>query len=751
MKYPKIKPLAVSILMALMVPSFAFSAEDQETKNRTTSKADETKGEVVVVVRKREENVMDVGVSMSVFSSDDIEAAAVADINDITNLTPGFTMAPLFGTGTAVPVIRGLSTSIGEPNVGFFIDGIYQSSRAQMEAMLGSNIARIEIAKGPQSALFGRNTFGGAVNFITKKPGREREGEIKLGYGNYNQQDFRINFSTPINDSNDIRFWYNHIARDGYYTNALTGKDLDDRQTDVLGFSLFGGEEEGFNYQLTFGADRARDGDDAVHIVQNNDAFGPPLGFPLPDFQLYTGDVPTFDKDGDYAVTPGHHDRDNKTSSLKLNWDLGGMSLTAITGYNNLSQNYLVDDDYTAIRISQTATIVHQNEFSQEIRLQSEDESTFQWTAGLYYYKLNTDSDVNQQYQDNFFFVPSLGGLDSIIHENTKSIAGFGSAAWSLGEAWKMILSGRYFSEKKSANTLDTNLLAQTTSTFDDSKTFNKFTPRLDIEYHLQDGDLVYGSVARAVKAGGFNTISIAGAISENDRTYDPESSMNYELGYKGSFMDDQIKFTSALFYIKWKDQIVRALGDTGQILNVNAAQTTSKGFEMELNSQLSDNLNINLGLAYTDATFDKYTFGALAGLGVNPVLDGVQLQFVSKWQYNATLDYQGGQVFEDFNWFTRFDVGYQSSQGIVQTSTPRAPARTLANLSLGVSNLNWKVQFWVKNLFKDDASLSGVFQPGRKSRALAFTGQAPGWQVFQGLVNAPNPRTYGVSLYYNF
>lgn len=751
MVYPKIKPLALSIVMALSVCHVAYSADAQNNNSKPDANADDDKGEVIVVVRKREENVMDIGVSMSVFSAEDIEAAVVSDVADITNLTPGFTMAPLFGTGTAVPVIRGLSTSIGEPNVGFFVDGIYQSSRAQMEAMLGSNIARIEIAKGPQSALFGRNTFGGAINFITKKPSPEREGEIKVGYGNYNQQDYRINYSTPVSDNIDIRLWYNHIARDGYYKNTLTGKDLDDRKTDVLGFSLFGGEDEGFNYQLTFGADRARDGDDAVHIVQNNTAFGPPFGIPLPDFQLYTGDVPTFNQDGDYAVTPGHHNRDNRTSSLKLNWALDGMSLTAITGYNNLSQNYLVDDDYTAAEISQTATIINQNELSQELRLQSENDSNVQWTAGIYYYKINTDSDVNQQYQGGFFFVPPLGGLDSIIHEGNKSIAGFGSVSWDLENNWKMIVSGRYFSEKKSASTLDTNLLAMTSSTFDDSKTFNEFTPRLDVEYHLQDGGLLYGSVARAVKAGGFNTVSIAGAISENDRTYDPESSTNYELGYKGSFMDDRVRFTSAFFYIKWKDQIVRALGDTGQILNVNAAKTTSKGFEIELDSQLSDNLNLNLGLAYTDATFDKYTFGALAGLGVDPVLDGVQLQFVSKWQYNATLDYQGGQVFEDFNWFTRFDVGYQSSQGIVQTSTPRAPARTLANFSLGVENINWKVQFWVKNVFKDDASLSGVFQPGRASRALAFTGQAAGWQVFQGLVNAPNPRTYGVNLYYNF
>ena len=144
--------------------------------------------EVIVTARKREESLQDIPVAVTAFTAADIEAAGLRNVEDVAMLTPGFNVAPLFAGDAATPVIRGLSTTIGEPNVGFFVDGVYMGSRQTMSNLLGNFIERIEVAKGPQSALYGRNTFGGAINYVTRKPSGEFEGEVEGIYGSDGKQ-----------------------------------------------------------------------------------------------------------------------------------------------------------------------------------------------------------------------------------------------------------------------------------------------------------------------------------------------------------------------------------------------------------------------------------------------------------------------------------------------------------------------------------------------------------------------------------
>lgn len=148
---------------------------------------DISQAEIVVTARKREESLQDVPLAITVFTAVQIENAGIDNIEDVARLTPGFTFTPLFGGNQSTPVIRGLSTTIGEPNVGFFVDGVYQSSRAVMDSLLGDDIARIEVVKGPQSALYGRNTFGGAINYVTRTPTNDLSGRIRGTIGNHEQ------------------------------------------------------------------------------------------------------------------------------------------------------------------------------------------------------------------------------------------------------------------------------------------------------------------------------------------------------------------------------------------------------------------------------------------------------------------------------------------------------------------------------------------------------------------------------------
>ena len=219
--------LAVAICVALNMPAFA-----QQTNAAPEGAAPEAQpaelDTIVVTSTKREELMRDVPVAISVVSAEDIETAGLDSAADIAPMVPGFVMVPLFGSSGYNPVIRGLSTTIGEPNVGFFIDGVYMPSRAGLDFMLGDNIQRVEVARGPQYALYGRNTFAGAVNFVTHPPGNDRKGSARVGVGSDGGRKAEATISGPIIDN---RFYYRAgvSARDsdGQYENELTGGRLD--------------------------------------------------------------------------------------------------------------------------------------------------------------------------------------------------------------------------------------------------------------------------------------------------------------------------------------------------------------------------------------------------------------------------------------------------------------------------------------------------------------------------------------------
>jgi len=275
---------------------------------------------IIVTTRKREESLQTVPVAVTAFTADDIESARITDVEDIALLTPGFTFAPLFGGGASTPVIRGQSTTIGEPNVGFFIDGVYQSSRTIMDSLLGDSIARVEVAKGPQSALYGRNTFAGAVNFITKDPSNEFEGTLELTGGKSGHFDGRANISGPLIENGlYFRLGGRFFRRDGYFTNELTGDDLDDRQTFVVSGALTATPAPNFEATLRVGYEDTDDGDDPLRFAMNNAAPANPTPAPLPTaLQLFVGEVPN--EQTGFAVTPGFVDRENLTTSFSMDW-----------------------------------------------------------------------------------------------------------------------------------------------------------------------------------------------------------------------------------------------------------------------------------------------------------------------------------------------------------------------------------------------------------------------------------------------
>jgi len=756
--------MAAASLIMFGCPELAWA---QQADGQPTAEAGAESGEILVTARKREETLQSVPIAITAFTEATIEAAGVDTVEEIAQLTPGFTFTPLFGGGAATPVIRGQSTTIGEPNVGFFLDGVYQSTRSLMDAVLGDDIARVEIVKGPQSALYGRNTFGGAVNIISRPPGNEMSLRGTAEIGEYGSFGLKVSANFPlIDDKLFFRAGLNFRKSDGYFTNSLNGQNLDERRTSILAASLEARPSDALTIRLRVAHDNTDDGDDAIVFADNNarpfNLTGPP--FPAAN-QIFIGELksPTT-----FAVTPGHNDRDLTATSLAMDLDLGGVTLTSITGYNDLHIDSAVDLDYSAVRARYTKTINDTSEVSQELRLTSNGDSRLSWLAGAYYFKLRSKTHLEDFWDaDALPFASNLalpgglrrqilGGLINDLTETTENYAVFGQIGYKITDQIRFTAEGRWNTETKTVNSTDASQLTRlVTGTYVNSRKFQKFLPRVTLDFQATDDILIYASAAQAQKAGGFNVVTVSGGILPSERTYDPETAWSYELGAKTSWMNGRLTLNVAGYYIDWSDQIVRALGATFATLNVNAGQTTVKGIEVEMRARPVQGLDLSAGLAYTDSAYDKYTFGTLALIGMNPVLDGKRLQYVSKWQANASVQYVM-PLSDSISWFSRIDISHQSDQSAVQTTDATLGAATNVNARTGVDFGNVSLRVFVNNLTKEDASPAAAFTPSA-AQHLAWVrgalGQGPlvGLAAFGGAVSARAPRTWGAAISFKF
>ena len=737
------KPMSLmsAIAAALFSPVSAGQTAGSSATDYRSDAA--TLEEVVVTVRKQEESLQDVPMSITAFTSDDIERAGLRNIEDLSMLTPGFTFASLSGGDFSTPVIRGLSTTIGEANVGIFIDGVYQSSRLSMTALLGNFIERVEVSKGPQSALYGRNTFGGAINFVTKRPTDTLEGRIEATAGSDGKLEFQGAVSGPL-VADKLYYQANAVwsALDGYFINELTGKHLDDRDTQAYSLSLLATPTENLDATFRMAFEDTDDGDEPMQFVENNAMFFARLN----DFQMFSGVMPEITSG--FAVTPGHRKRDNLNLSLNINWDLGPVTLTSITGHNNLDFSRAADRDFEARSIRYRRNDVDQQEWSQELRMASNGNERLDWMFGIYAYFLDAKTVFDEQFVG---LAAGRGGLIANTTETTDSYSVFGRMGYAITDDIRASLSGRWSTEEKAVSVLDTNTVTGGTGTFVDDADFNNFTPRLSLDWKFTENHMLYGSVARAVKTGGFNTNTNTGAVLPDERSYDPEKSIHYEIGLKSSWLDNRLTTSVVGFSIHWQDQIVRGLGATNALLNVNAGKTRSDGFEIELRARLFENLDINAGMAYTDSRYIRYTFGALAGIGLNPILDGNQLSFVSKWTANTSAQYVRPSLIGAYDWVTRIDVAYQSKQSMVVTADAFVGDQVRVNLRTGLENGPWSVSFWIKNLLDEADPITGGFTTNNAVTFDFITGQRPGRQVFQGNPTASQPRSWGVTAQYLF
>ncbi|MFO1466293.1 MAG: TonB-dependent receptor [Steroidobacteraceae bacterium] len=718
--------------------------------------------EVIVTATRRAESVQDIPVSITAISGDQLAQMGVTQTRELVELAPNITSQGSFSRTAPAYFIRGIGSTQFNPNsnskVGVYVDDTYLSSPAVHGAQV-FDIDRVEIARGPQGYLFGQNTTGGLVRSITRRPviGAGTNGNLSLTYGRFGEKDLSAALGFDMGSRAAGRIAIDSQQRDGISRNLLTGADTG--ATDTLAWRaqfLFAVSD---SVKLSFNAHGSNDESDLVPYKQLG-LVDPATGAPCAAPGLGSGCTDFFG----YADTTRYHegswDVPNQFSkvhagggSMTLEWAAPSFTLTAVSAYERNHSSINEDTDVSPLDVVHGAYDAKPHQFSQEIRLASQDSAALRWIAGLYYFREVFEGGVH-------FAIPGFGpsffsgvsgvpeGFGQRSHMLTRSYAAFGSLDFKLDERTKLSVGLRATHESKDVRYAAylTNVSSVTPATFvgmfdieplalfqtidfRKKRDWNNLSGRIALDYKFADDVMGYVSVARGFNSGNFN----GGAFLDITEAslVNPELLKSYEVGIKSQLLGGKLRLNGDFFYYDFTDQqvFVLASGAGGlpfQQLS-NAAASSLYGAELELAYRPVSALMLQAGVGLTHSKFDKFD----SPLGGN--LSGMQLPSAPKTNFNLlaryTVPLPGGSL------SIEADTKYNSHQFFSVNNDPllAQDAYWLANarLSYATSDDRLTVTLWGRNL-GDKQYLTGAYD-------LAAFG-------FDQLVPA-DQRTYGLTV----
>ena len=690
----------------------------------TPAAAQEKIEEVIVSARKQEERAQDIPISVSAFSGADLEDRGAHDLYDISTFTPGFSFERLnrYGVqgGVSRPVIRGMSNILGEGNASVFVDGILYSD--SILAFPTDIVERVEVIRGPQAALFGRATFSGAINFVTKKGSNESENKVSVRAAEYG--DYEANMLSSGAIVADKLFYMAHARYytfDGMYDNTLDGERIGGEESTNVNASIEYRPTESFSALLSAGYSRDRDDLAAIALQDrfDNNCYLSSLR------QYYCGEVEeqdgaTLDRAGLFG-TEGVH-RDATRVSAQLTWDLSdALTLVSNTGVFFTETEYGYDSTYQgATAIGPTTVpgapgfvrpmadpvrnggvmrneITDRDEWSTELRLQSSRAERFRYMVGAYFYQ--SDRTLREEH----FLV---GGAPTVDNGETsvENKAVFASAGFDLTDRWEVTAELRY-SEDEISNTKVTGTIGQT---------FDSVSPRVTTTFNLTPDNMIYLNVAKGNKPG---VINADPRFPPELQFADEEESWNYEVGTKNTFFDGVLLTNLAVYYIDWTDQQITSVftfppptGGTQSYIR-NAGQSEIKGVELEIEAALTENLTAGATYSYTDAKFKSLEDAEAANLFGNPSLEGKKLPGVPEQQASiyGKLMFPLGEINRGF---VRADTSYIDRKYDQIYNLAHTGEQIMVNMSLG-----WRT---TTGASRCSPTISRMTAPPRRSLAMS-------------------------------
>jgi iron complex outermembrane recepter protein len=700
--------------------------------------------EIVVTVRKRVESLQEVPLSVTAFSQQSIEQQQISNLDDLARLTPGFTMGDGFGYLDARPSLRGQSNIRGasQPTLGVLIDGIDIPYRTGLNVET-LDIERIEVVKGPQSALFGRGVLSGAINYVTQRPSLdETNGYAEIEGATDGLYDLRGRANIPLSPKFAVAVAGRYSEFDGFYKNNLSGKaNVGGHEfTTVVGTALWQPSDTFTAYLRASYSDEYR-GNPQRHIVPGNTQTGP-----APNQVWFIGKV----KADPNLIS---HNCDNCKSlereltwtSLDLEWDIGAGTISSLTGLTKSDILLDQDSDFQGLPASLPAGppfFNNLNQFldqdfktvSQELRFTSPEEDRFRWIIGGYYY--NQKADVagtsilgiapNQ-------IIPPI----TLQSDETETYAVFGQAAFDITDQLTTSAEMRWNRDELWSNgTRDGRPFPLNTN-------FKNVLPRFTLDYKATTDMLFYLTAAKGSKPGGFNTALGAGlgTLPLNLIPFDEEKAWNYEVGVKSTLLDGKLVANAAAFYVDWSniqvdDQFINPNGTTLGFTS-NGGKARVKGFEFGLQALPTENIDLTLGYSYNPARILNLQDTRARAAGI--IYTGWrQLPFSSDHSVSAAIRVNGN-LNSEWTWYAQIDSRFDSTQYATTANLTEIGNRFVSNLRVGVDDEAWSIQAYVKNLFDSDTATN--VQP--------FVSAQTARRVF--LVTVPDPRQAGIRIRRNF
>lgn len=740
--------------------------------------------DIIVTARRRAENIQDVPIAITAIGGAQLEATNTVSLTEVQQQVPSISITAINPNNTNIN-IRGLGansflSNIGlESGVGVYVDGIYLARPAQSTFDL-VDLERVEVLRGPQGTLFGKNTTAGVINIITKNPEFSPDANIDASYGNNSYYQIRGSITGPITNSVAVRLSLSQSDRDGFVRNIRTGKRMNALRSRTARAQILFEPSDSFNLRL-IGDYSDQKGDCCVNVLSSLVTTRVD-GSPLPNgYFLRTGRIGyqslpfrpfarETDVDAPYVV-----DQKQYGFSGEINVTIGEHQLTSITAWRKWKYAPLTDADAIGLSVFEAAAQnIDDRQFTQELRFASTGKQTIDYVVGLYYYLHDADvARVTQYGRDapdfalgaaNPVTVAALDGFAA--HANSdlraKSWAAFGQATWNISDTLNLTGGLRYNHETKNGaldqfqeGGADLSLLPSVVAlpaqsirdafgaarAFTARTTEKGLTGQASLAWHFSPDAMGYATYAHGLKAGGINLTILPPGI---DPVIRPEKVNHFEAGIKGSLFRHALVLNAALFRTQVNDYQTTILDpDISASYLKNAGKVRVQGFEIESWLYPVRNLSLRAAVTYVDGKLLSFKDAPCPieyfGLRKTCDLSGTQLPGAPKWSLSFGGDYTA-DLTDTLQAYAGMDFSYRSS---VFTSSNAArstlvPRYELLNARLGIKSGNghWDATLWARNLFNKN-----YFQ------SLTVTAFNTG--AVAGLVG--DPRTYGLTLRFHY
>ena len=662
--------------------------------------------EVVVTAQRREESAQGVGIAMSVLSGQSLADKSINYVNDLQNAVPSLQVEPAFGSSQPQFRLRGVGfidyTSNNTSPVGVSLDGVAFALPIQTQGQL-FDIDRVEVLRGPRGTLYGRNTTGGEINFISNRPTAETHAGFLLEYGSHNEVNADGFVSGRIAEGLTGRLSVATEQGGAWQRNRLTGQSLGDKDKVAVRGQLQWDPTDAFNFRLGVHWAQDKSDEQGLYLLRSFKPASAAPAIPADTSRYATGFSlnPAFAKlIGIPADSKPGLDNSNNGADLTANIDFGGAKLTSITAYNKLIRREYGDWDATLYHDSDEYLNSDFNVFSQELRVASTGSGPWQWVTGVFY--------SNEDLRENFYsdLTDRLGGIAITTYEQAANSVGvFAQGSYQITDTVKATVGVREDHENRELKGLNTAFLpgvpSLTGGALGGSITSNLPSGKLEIDYKPLEDTLIYGSVSRGVKSGGFtahNTLSAPAADP-----FQPERLTAYEVGVKAD-LTRTLRVDSSVFYYRYKDQqILGKVFDNvsqsfiGRFVNANSRIS---GGEVELEWRPVTALAISQYAGFAEGYFT----GRLLNTDVPPVDYNGRPESFPKWSYGGDVSYTLNLGAYSVTAESNYSFHDTYSQFFLLGSNDfTIPKYWLANANLTIAPSSggpWTVTLWGRNIF---------------------------------------------------